>query len=417
MFKKAILLISIALLIGACEDQPLQRPLLEYVINNPADNGSRYPNFYNDDSGTLYMSWISNIEEDIFALQYSTYRDGRWTLPKTVQIDTNFFVNWADFPSVVGIDGTELAAHRLRKIEGGTYAYNVELFFFDESEGENWSEPITPHEDGTATEHGFVSLEPINSEKALAIWLDGRETADRADDQYSDTTKSMTIRSAEVSRSGEITNKRVIDSTVCDCCQTDLTKTEDGYVAVYRGRGGDEIRDIKIARYSTESGSWSEPVTVHDDNWQIMACPVNGPRVKANGNNVAVVWYTAEGDNPRVLVAKSTDGGQTFGEPILVNESDYRVLGRTDLTITEEGTVYVSWMQEFEGRGYVMMREIQPDDSLSNPQTVGITDASRTSGFPRIALLDDSLIFAWTQTEPILRVRTARVNLNQQSSD
>ncbi len=417
MVKKAILLISIALLISACEDQPHQRPLLEYVMNNPADSGSRYPNFYTDDSGTLYMSWLTNIEEEIFALQYSTYQNGQWTQPQSINVDTNFFVNWADFPSVVGIDGTELAAHRLRKIEGGPYAYNIELSFFDESDGGNWSEPISPHEDGTATEHGFASLEPMNAEKVLAVWLDGRATENRADDEYADTTQSMTFRSAEISKSGEITNKQVIDGTVCDCCPTDLTETEDGYVAVYRGRGGNEIRDIKIARYNSESGTWSEPVTVHDDNWEIMACPVNGPSVVSNGNNVAVAWYTAEGDNPRVLVAKSTDGGETFGEPILVNESDYRVLGRTDVTISDEGTIYVSWMQEFEGQGYVMMREIQPDNSLSNPQTVGITDASRSSGFPQIALLEDSLIFAWTQTEPILRVRTARVNLNQQTPD
>lgn len=417
MFKKAILFISIALLISACEDQPFQRPLLQYVMDNPAESGSRYPNFYQDDTGMLYMSWITNIEEDIFALQYSTYQNGQWTRPQSIQIDTNFFVNWADFPLVVGMGGTEIAAHRLKKVEGGPYAYNVELFFYDESESRNWTDSITPHEDGTATEHGFVSLEPINQEKVLAVWLDGRETANRADDEYSDTTKSMTMRSAEVSRSGEITNKQIIDATVCDCCQTDLTRTENGFVTVYRGRGGEEIRDIKIARYDTSSATWSDPVTVHDDNWQIMACPVNGPRVVANGNNVAVAWYTAEDDNPRVLVAKSTDGGQTFGEPILVNETNYRVVGRTDLTISNEGTLYISWMQEFEEQGYVMMREIQPDGSLSDPQTVGITDASRASGFPRIALSDDSLIFAWTQTEPILRVRTAKVNLTQQSSE
>lgn len=390
----------------------MQRPLPEYVMNNPTQEGSRYPNLHQDESGTLYMSWLSNIEEEIFALQYSTYRDGRWTEPKTVQVDMNFFVNWADFPSVIGFEGTELASHRLRKVEGGPYAYNVELSFFDPSDGGRWSDPIKAHQDTTATEHGFVSLEPMNDEKVLAVWLDGRMTADRADDEYSDTSKSMMFRSAEISRSGEITNREVIDSTVCDCCQTDLAKTNEGYVAVYRGRSPEEVRDIKIARYETETGSWSEPVTVHDDNWQIMACPVNGPRVVTNGDNVVVAWYTAEGDNPRVLLARSTDGGQIFDEPIQINESDYRVLGRTDLLLLENGTIYVSWMQEFEGLGYVMMREVQPDGSLSGPQTVGITDASRSSGFPRIAKSEDSLIFAWTQTEPILRIRTAKVDLN-----
>lgn len=410
MVKRAVLFLFVFVLMSACQ-QELQQPLFQYVLDNPVQSGSRYPNLYKDNTGRLYMSWLSPIEEDIAAHLYSTYKDGRWTAPKTSRIDTDFFVNWADFPSVVGYDGTELAAHRLRKIEGGTYAYNVQVSFYNEESG-RWNEEITPHQDETATEHGFVSLEPMNSDKVLAVWLDGRETADRADDEYSDTSKSMTIRSAEISRSGVVTNRSVIDDTVCDCCQTDLTKTEDGYIAVYRGRTAEEIRDIKLSRYNTESGTWSAPISVHEDNWQIMACPVNGPRVAANGNRVAVAWFTAEGDNPRVLLAQSDDGGRTFGEPVQMNQPEYLALGRADLAMTDDGTVHVSWMQKFEEKGYVMMREVQPDGTISDPQTVGVTDDSRASGFPRIALIDDSLIFAWTQTEPIRRVRTAKVDLS-----
>ncbi|MDX1642222.1 MAG: hypothetical protein R3220_11020, partial [Balneolaceae bacterium] len=192
MIKKAVLFLLVFAMFTACEDDVLQQPLFEYAMNNPADSGSRYPNLYVDDSGRMYMSWLVNIEEDITALQYTTYKDERWTEPKTVQIDTNFFMNWADFPSVVGINGTELAAHWLKKVEGGTYAYHVQLNFFND-ETNRWNEPITPHLDGTATEHGFVSLEPLSSDKVLAVWLDGRETEGRAHDEYEDISKSMTL--------------------------------------------------------------------------------------------------------------------------------------------------------------------------------------------------------------------------------
>lgn len=412
MIKKAVFFLLCFPLLIACESDVLQRPLLPYTLSNPAENGSRYPNLYVDDTGRIYMSWQVDIEEDIAALQYSLYHDERWTDPKTVRIDTDFFMNWADFPSVIGYGGTELAAHWLKKIEGGSYAYNVQLSFYNE-ETNRWDEPVTPHQDETAAEHGFVSLEPIDSEKVLAVWLDGRHTEGREHDQYADTSKSMTFRSAEVSRSGEITNRRVIDSTVCDCCQTDLAKTDDGFAAVYRGRTAGEIRDIKIARYQTEMGTWSEPETVHDDGWQIMACPVNGPRIAARGDSVAVAWFTAEGDNPRVLVAKSADGGRTFGEPIRMPQSESRILGRVDLAMADKGSVYVSWLQEFEENAYVMMSEVQPDGSVSDPQTIGITDSSRSSGFPRMVRVDDSLIFAWTQTDPVLRLRTAKVDIGQ----
>src|SRR5258708_7811707 len=42
--------------------------------------------------------------------------------------------------------------------------------------GRTWSAPLTPHRDGTATEHGFVSLAAESGDLA-AVWLDGRKTA------------------------------------------------------------------------------------------------------------------------------------------------------------------------------------------------------------------------------------------------
>ena len=56
MYKKAILSLFVVVFAISCEEQPLQRPLMEYVMNNPTLEGSRYPNFYEDDTGQLYMS-------------------------------------------------------------------------------------------------------------------------------------------------------------------------------------------------------------------------------------------------------------------------------------------------------------------------------------------------------------------------
>ena len=153
MVKKAVLILFVFNFMVACE-QDLQQPLFQYVLDNPVASGTRYPNLYKDNTGVLYMSWLSPIEEDIMALEYSTYSEGRWTAPETVHIDTDFFENWADFPSVVGYDGVELAAHRLKKIEGGPYAYNVLVSFYNQQTG-RWNEPITVHQDDTATEHGL----------------------------------------------------------------------------------------------------------------------------------------------------------------------------------------------------------------------------------------------------------------------
>lgn len=409
MIKNTVIFTVLCMLLISCE-QNLQQPVFEYSQNNTAETGSRFPNLYKDNTGNIYMSWLANIEEEIYTLQFAEYNNDRWNTPKAVMVATDFFVNWADFPSVVANDGLPLALHRLKKIEGGPYAYNVELVF-ENSETGRWNQTVIPHLDGTATEHGFVSLEPIDEATVLAVWLDGRNTDGRGHDEYSDSTKAMTLRSAEISTTGEIMRSREIDAMVCDCCQTDLAKTDDGYLVVYRGRDTNEQRDIKISFYNVETGEWSDPVYVHEDGWEIAACPVNGPRVVADGNNVAVAWYTESDGETSVLLAQSTDGGQTFNQPVQIAGAELNTLGRVDLLLTEEGEMYVSWLQEEGEYGYVIISKVSPSGELSEHRHVGTTSASRSSGFPRIIQAEEAIIAAWTQTEPFYRVRTAKIPL------
>lgn len=402
-----LLLVLLLIFIPGC-NQDFQQPVHEYAINNPADIGSRYPNLYLDDTGTLFMSWTLGIEEDIYAIQYAKLADWRWSEARTVRVASDYFVNWADFPSVVGKGGEPVAAHWLKKVEGGTFAYHVNIAF----PGENvrrWTDPVTAHQDRSPTEHGFVSMEPLSEDRVLAIWLDGRHTDGRGHHEYSDPDMAMTLRSAEINKDGELLRKNVIDEMVCDCCQTDLVAVDGGYLAVYRGRTTDEVRDILISRYDLETGEWSEPRPVHDDGWQIGGCPVNGPRIDTNGDYVAVTWFTMADETPKVLLARSADGGETFDEPIVIAE-DHNV-GRADVVFGDEGTVYVSWMNRDEHRGHIMFREVRADGQLSDPINVGVTDSSRRSGFPRFVKMDDYLVFAWTQTDPLIRVRTARVQI------
>lgn len=356
-----------------------------------------------DNTGMITMSWTLRIDEEMYALQYANYDNGRWSAPTTIHVGTDFFVNWADFPSAVSKDGELVAAHRLRKIEGGTYAYNVNLFFPGEG-ARSWTVPITPHDDGTATEHGFVSMEPLSEDKVLAMWLDGRHTEHRGHDEYGDPSQSMTLRSAEVSADGAVNRPVEIDGMVCDCCQTDMIRTEDGAIAVYRGRTEDEIRDIYVSRYDLESGSWSEPATIYDDGWQISGCPVNGPRIETNGEIVVVSWFTQADGESSVKVSISEDGGVTFQEPTVITNE--RVIGRTDVIVRDNGDVYVSWMEDRNGVGDIMLQRLG-EESAAMPLRMGITSSNRRSGMPRMVETEDSILFAWTQTDPHMRIRTA----------
>ena len=86
---------------------------------------------------------------------------------------------------------------------------------------------------------------------------------------------------------------------------------------------------MSVIRFN--KGRWAEPRTLSADGWEIQGCPVNGPSVSADGRKVAVAWFTAAKETPRVKVIFSTDAGATFGQPIQVDEAN--PVGRVDVSI------------------------------------------------------------------------------------
>jgi hypothetical protein len=241
-----------------------------------------------------------------------------------------------------------------------------------------------------------------------AVWLDGRNFASKSDSHAHGASKEeMTLRHAAVSADGKLSEEAVLDTRVCECCQTSAAQTTEGAVVVYRDRSEKEVRDISIVRFV--GGRWTEPKTVHNDGWEIQGCPVNGPSVAAGGRRVAVAWFTAAADAPRVKVAFSEDAGASFGQAIQVDDGSS--LGRVDVLMLADGSAFVTWLERAEKGAEVRARRIRPDGSRGKSIIVAESSAARASGFPQMARSGSEIVFAWTETGPAPRVRTAVLNL------
>jgi hypothetical protein len=123
--------------------------------------------------GRVVVSWLEPAGDDGHAFKYAVRSSEGWSAPGIIQKSDHFFVNWADFPSLVELSGGTWVAHWLEKVPGGTYAYHVKLAVSDDG-GATWSEPIVPHRDDSPKEHGFVSMVPTPDGGAALVWLDGR---------------------------------------------------------------------------------------------------------------------------------------------------------------------------------------------------------------------------------------------------
>ena len=393
------LLAAVALLCCACA--PEQRSWLGALepITPPAAAGSRFPHLASADDGRVIMSWLEPTGAG-YTLRHARWLGASWGEAMTVTSGDDWFINWADFPSVVPVREGRLVAHWLQQSGSGVYSYDVRMAVSDD-DGRTWTDSFTPHHDGTQSEHGFVTIF-AGPDATGAVWLDGRHTAG-GHDHAENAAGAMTLRSASIDDSGIRADQGLeIDGRVCDCCQTDAALTSAGPVVVYRDRSESEIRDIAIVRWSGDA--WSEPVKVHDDEWQIAACPVNGPAVAAQGETVVVAWFTAP-DIPRVRLAFSQDGGRSFDKPLEVASG--RVAGRVDVVLLDDGRAIVSWLAEESAGGVLRVQPFGPAGALGPAVDAVSSSVARSSGFPQMIRVADGLLFAWTKPGATPDIATA----------
>ena len=353
------------------------------------ENSNAQPSLVSGE-GSLSLSWISSNEGKKSTLNFSQFKEGKWINTQTMATGSDWFVNWADFPAHAINENLILSSY-LKKSDSGTYTYDV-ILSLQKLSGEKVKEDFLLHTDGVKAEHGFVSIIPNHNQGFFITWLDGRNTVDKDLDGYH---KPMTIRFAEITNKGDIIDESELDSATCDCCQTSIAVTNNGPVVVYRDRSEKEVRDIYIVRKT--NGIWDDPIPVHNDGWKINGCPVNGPKVASNSNNLAVSWFTVSSENPTVNLSFSKSNGASFGTPIKINDED--AIGRVDVAFLNPQEVLVSYIEGDDVGTYLRIKKVSIDGKVSAPITISKIDGGRNTGVPQLEILDNEAFIVWTVFE------------------
>lgn len=377
-------------------------------IESPSGPNSLTPHLVSGPDGSVYLSWIEKVA-DKHVFRFAVRTKSGWSAPRTIAEGKDWFVNWADFPTMTVLPDKSLAAHWLVKNGPGAYSFDIHLSRSTDG-GRTWSKSAVPHRDGTKTEHGFVSMFPAPGGRVAAIWLDGRkfktEEGEKHSHGHGPSPNEMTLRFTTMGPGGQVAQDAELDGRVCECCQTSAALTSEGPIVVYRDRSEKEVRDISVVRQ--RGGQWTEPRTLFADNWNIEGCPVNGPAVAASDRQVAVAWFTGASDLPRVKVIFSKDAGATFGSPAQVDDGS--PLGRVGVLMLKDGAALVVWLERTQKGAEVRARRVRPDGSREESVTIAEANAARASGFPRLAQGGNEIVFAWTEPGNPSRVRTAVVS-------
>jgi hypothetical protein len=199
-----------------------------------------------------------------------------------------------------------------------------------------------------------------------------------------------------------------VASNVCFCCKTAVaTRGSDVFVA-WRHLFAGGVRDIALARSTDGGRTFLDPVRVSEDNWKLDACPDDGPSMAIDPQGaVQVAWPTllSGPDGPRMAIfqATSRDGGVTFSPRVRVDAAAGGPAHPRVAVAGSGGRAGIVWDELAEGTRQVMFR-------VSGGPSGRAVSTGRIASYPAITAVGDGFLVAWTdQSEEPSTIRALRI--------
>lgn len=225
--------------------------------------------------------------------------------------------------------------------------------------GKSWSNEQYLHSDTIpGRSRSYFDIETLPDGEVGASWLDIK---------LDNTTGGRSVRFAKTNSANEFTSEILVDSSACQCCRVDVYSDVTGKVNIaYRGLikrpMGESIRDMMIATSGTNGATFTTPVRISVDNWNIDGCPHTGPALcSSSKGNLLALWYT-EGNGTGIFYSHRENDKPDFAPKQMLSS-----FGHRPQVSSNENSVAIVWEENFNQSGPPVTR-IQYQ--LDNGQTV-----------------------------------------------
>ena len=347
-------------------------------LQNPAGPGSLEPNLSVTPEGSVVLSWIAPSKNGSSALLYAVRHGSTWSQPHTIAANRHFFRHPAEVPEVMATAGGHWLAHWVELPDPSSDAEYV--YVSSSADGVKWTPPVQAHRDHSAVQHGLVSMLPDANGGASLFFLESLKGEDGPD--VPDALGGGRLRQ---------TGQRRAAGLRCVLLLPHRGRQDrQGHGACLSRSHPEEHPRHRGVRF--ENGRWSTSKIIYPDNWEIDACPINAASVAAQGDHVAVSWYTAAQNSPKVRIAFSSDGGATFSKPVTVSTG--QAYGYTSIVMSGDGKAIVSWLEHGAQGARVLVREIAPTGAPGPVAEVAKGDRSDL-GYPKLVHAGSETLIAW----------------------
>ena len=283
--------------------------------------------------------------------------------------------------------------------------------------GRTFGKAETIHDSSLTGARGWSSLVLDENGAAHLAWLDGRNAkkavaspspgsaghASGGTHAHAEPTRQdifhLTL-SADGSR-----KESPVAANVCFCCKTSVTTGARGVVYVaWRHIYPVNLRDMAVASSTDGGRTFSQPVRVSEDGWQLEGCPEDGPSIAAAPNGTLhIAWPTISdkgASRKGIFYSYSTDGGRTFAPRSRVDEGEDVTNAAHPQIAIVDGRVAVVWDESTAAGPRVRLRLIGPRDGTGpwRPEFAPAVIFSEPGpiSYPAVAASGTGLVGAWT---------------------
>ncbi|MDN5845601.1 MAG: glycoside hydrolase [Candidatus Nitrosocosmicus sp.] len=144
-----------------------------------------------------------------------------------------------------------------------------------------------------------------------------------------------------------------IDTNPCPCCNVHVLAGPDNSVFVSWRKvfeldepvnGASSIRDMVVARSTDGGQTFSKPVKISDDKFYFDGCAhVGAPMAMDSKGNLHIAWYTGKTGSPGIYYAVSSDMGKTFGKPVPIVVDEWVPPSRVSLAVGENDIPWLAY--------------------------------------------------------------------------
>jgi len=263
---------------------------------------------------------------------------------------------------------------------------------------------------------GWEAVDVDEQGRVNVLWLDHRDAAALmnhampGDTKAAESAKPDPTERAKLSRLyygslGTSTPKSLTQS-VCYCCKTALVHAGGATFAAWRQVYPGSIRDIAFSMSRDRGASFSAPVKVSDDQWQLDGCPDNGPSLAVDAKQqVHVIWPTAAGAaNAQQLAlyyARSTKlsaAGSTFTPRVKVPVSGQA--SHPTMVIGGDGAPFAVWDEIVDGQRRVQAARVSGTGQFTSIALPGTGNSNGARWYPSAASVTGGAVVAWVQQQP-----------------